>query len=216
MPDAYINKGLRALPILLTSRSIMSVFLSYRSSDPIGLTWWLPLELFLYSIAVDFFFYVYHRSCHEVDALWQYHRTHHLTKHPTPLLSIYADQEQEVIEAVIVPVLSYATLKLLGLPMGFYDWWVCHQYIIFAEVLGHSGLRVHALTPGISSFVLRFIGAELVVEDHDLHHRHGWKKSCNYGKQTRLWDKLFGTLGDRIETTDANIDYENTVEWPLL
>lgn len=83
-----------------------------------SLSWWLPLELGLYSVVLDFFFYAYHRSCHELDGLWQYHRTHHLTKHPSPLLSSYADSEQEVIEIALVPLLTYATLKyVFGLPM---------------------------------------------------------------------------------------------------
>jgi sterol desaturase/sphingolipid hydroxylase (fatty acid hydroxylase superfamily) len=47
----------------------------------------------------------------------------------------------------------------------------------------------------------------LCIEDHDLHHRKGWKNSANYGKQTRLWDKLFGTCAERIELTPENIDY---------
>ncbi|WFD31083.1 hypothetical protein MSPP1_002115, partial [Malassezia sp. CBS 17886] len=52
---------------------------------------------------------------------------------------------------------------------------------------------------------------ELVVEDHDLHHRFGWKHSENYGKQTRLWDKWFGTHGERLETRDDRVDWSTTV-----
>jgi sterol desaturase/sphingolipid hydroxylase (fatty acid hydroxylase superfamily) len=40
---------------------------------------------------------------------------------------------------------------------------------------------------------------ELAVEDHDLHHRFG-KSGRNYGKQTRIWDRVFGTIGERVET----------------
>jgi sterol desaturase/sphingolipid hydroxylase (fatty acid hydroxylase superfamily) len=99
----------------------------------VHLSWWLPVEVGLYPIILDFWFYSYHRACHELDGLWQYHRTHHLTKHPSPLLSSYADSEQEFIELALVPVLTYGVLKLFGFPMTFYDWWVCHTYIIFTE-----------------------------------------------------------------------------------
>lgn len=160
-----------------TIRPIFTIFLAYRASAPISFSRWIPVELFLYSIILDFFFYAYHRACHDVDWLWRYHRTHHLTKHPSPLLSSYADVEQEVIEIALVPLLTWGTLKLMGFPMGFYDWWLCNEYIIFAEAIGHSGLRVWAHPPGLSNIVLKWFNCELSIEDHDLHHRKGWKKS---------------------------------------
>jgi sterol desaturase/sphingolipid hydroxylase (fatty acid hydroxylase superfamily) len=95
------------------------------------LRWWLflPLRLGLYVIILDFWFHWYHRAMHEVPFLWKYHRTHHLSKHPTPLLTAYADEEQEIFDMVVIPFLTYATLWAIGLPLGFYDWWICHQYI---------------------------------------------------------------------------------------
>lgn len=216
VPDAGIDKVINIITHTTGTRAVFTTFLAYRRNDPISLTWWLPVELFFYSIVLDFWFYIYHRGCHEVDFLWRYHKTHHLTKHPSPLLSGYADAEQEVIEIAIVPLLTYVVLKyVLGLPMGFYDWWVCHQFIIFAEAMGHSGLRFYSHTPGVSTLFLRLFDAELIIEDHDLHHRHGWRKSTNYGKQTKLWDKLFGSAGERIEATENNIDYVNKVDFPL-
>lgn len=61
----------------------------------------------------------------------------------------------------------------------------------------------------------------------DLHHRNGWRKSSkyaivlslylascahdvsssSYGKQTRIWDVLFGTTRPRIEMVPENIDW---------
>lgn len=58
-----------------------------------------------------------------------------------------------------------------------------------------------------TSVLLRPFGCEIAIEDHDLHHRHGWQRSYNYGKQSRLWDSLFGTTGDRYETCESNIDW---------
>lgn len=94
--------------------------------------------------------------------------------------------------------------------------WMCHEYLIFAEAFGHSGLRVWADVAGISNPILSLFGANLVVEDHDLHHRNGWKRSHNYGKQTLLWDSLFGTVGKRIETADENVSWDRIVHMPLL
>jgi sterol desaturase/sphingolipid hydroxylase (fatty acid hydroxylase superfamily) len=179
------------------------------------ISWWLPMELFLYSIIVDFWFYSYHRACHEVGFLWRFHRTHHLTKHPIPVLASFSDIEQELIEVIAIPLLSWLTAKFaFGLPMPFYDWWICQAYILFGEIMGHSGLRVYAVTPGLASFVLKYFGCELIIEDHDLHHRKGYRKSSNYGKQTMLWDRLFGTKTPRLES--ENVDFELEVHMPLF
>ncbi|KAL2846144.1 hypothetical protein BJY01DRAFT_263364 [Aspergillus pseudoustus] len=173
-------------------------------------------KLSLYGVILDFWFYTYHRACHEVPALWKYHRTHHLTKHPTAVFSAFADDEQELIEMILVPFLTFATLWMIGLPLDFYSWWFCLEYVTFAEVLGHSGIRVHTLTPSPITWLLELCDAELAVEDHDLHHRRGWKKSFNYGKQTRVWDRLFGSSIERLEAKAQNIDYGDAVWMPLF
>ncbi|KAJ5542988.1 hypothetical protein N7461_008991 [Penicillium sp. DV-2018c] len=218
VPDVGVDKVIGELVSVPTLRMAMSLYLTYYPSEtPSSLEWkWLPLEIGLYSITVDFWFYWYHRLMHSVGPLWQYHRRHHLTKHPNPLLSAYADHEQEFMDMTGIPLLSYATLKALGLPMGFYGWWICFQYIAFSEFIGHSGLRLHGGAPSTFNWLLEMFGAELVIEDHDLHHRYGWRKSHNYGKQTRLWDRIFGTCLDRIESVDQNLDLSNRVTMPLL
>ncbi|KAM4064112.1 fatty acid hydroxylase superfamily protein [Hirsutella rhossiliensis] len=175
---------------------ICTVFLSYYVSQvPADMGWlWLPLEAGLYGIVLDFWFYSYHRLMHEVASLWKYHRTHHLTKHPNPLLTLYADTEQEF------SILSASH----------------SSYLVFAELVGHSGLRLYLPIPNTLNPLLCWFNCELIIEDHDLHHRKGWKSSGNYGKQTRLWDRIFGTCKDRIECRDDNIDWENTITMPLL
>lgn len=204
-------------------RIAMAAIATYNSSlTPLDVltdsNWWLSLlaKLSLYGVIIDFYFYAYHRACHEVPFLWKYHRTHHLTKHPTAVMSAFADDEQEIIEIILVPLLTFFTLWGFGLRLGFYDWWICFQYVTFSEIWGHSGLRIHGTVPSPISWLLSLAGAELAVEDHDLHHRKGWKKSFNYGKQTRVWDRLFGTTTGRIEATEANIDYSNVVHMPLF
>lgn len=196
----------------------MTVFLAYKTSQtPDSINWlYLPLELSLYGIVLDFWFYWYHRIMHEVDALWALHRTHHMTKHPNPLLTLYADFEQEFFDIIGVPFMTYVSMRAMGLPMGFYEWWIAHQFVMFTELAGHSGLRIYTPPPNLVTFLLRWMDCELIIEDHDLHHRQGWKKSGNYGKQTRLWDKIFGTCLDRIEMKADNIDWTAQVELPLV
>ncbi|CAG8302166.1 unnamed protein product [Penicillium salamii] len=218
IPDVGVAKVVTSLYKTTGSRLILSIFLSYtQTSRPSQMSWqWLPLEIGLYGIILDFWFYWYHRLMHDVGYLWKYHRTHHLTKHPNPLLAAYADHEQEFFDMVGVPMMTYFSLKLMGLPMGFYEWWICHNYVAFAEVFGHSGLRVHLTVPSTLSWLLQLLDADIVIEDHDLHHRKGWRKSHNYGKQTRLWDRIFGTCTERIESVPENVDYENPAKMPLF
>jgi sterol desaturase/sphingolipid hydroxylase (fatty acid hydroxylase superfamily) len=212
VPDVGIMKVIASIGSIVFVRSALACSLTYNKNAPMALSWWFPVELFLYPIILDFFFYVYHRGTHEIDGLWKYHRTHHLTKHPNPLLSSYADVEQEVIEMAIVPFLTFVTLKAFGFPMGFYDWWLCNSYTLFAEAFGHSGIRAMMTAPGLAGFFLKAVGCELLLEDHDLHHRQGWRKSGNYGKATRFWDKIFGTCLGRVEAKWDNVDYENKLK----
>ncbi|KNG91597.1 hypothetical protein ANOM_000162 [Aspergillus nomiae NRRL 13137] len=218
IPDVGVDRVAAELLSVPVLRMAMSVYLSYRPEElPLSFNWgWLALEIALYSITVDFFFYWYHRLMHSVPILWKFHRTHHLTKHPHPLLGAYADHEQEFMDMMGVPLLAYATLKLMGLPMSFYEWYICYQYVAFSEIIGHSGLRVHGGAPSTINWLLEALDADLVIEDHDLHHRYGWRNSHNYGKQSRVWDRVFGTCRERIEGHKGNVDYENRVTFPLF
>lgn len=45
------------------------------------------------------------------------------------------------------------------------------------------------------------LGLGAVLEDHDLHHRYG-KSGKNFGKMSRFWDGIFGTMGERLECRD--------------
>lgn len=218
IPDIRVRDILISLMSTVIFRMVLATLMSYDvTKTPLQMDWlYLPLEISLYGVVLDFWFYWYHRVMHQYDALWSVHRTHHLTKHPNALLALYADSTQEVFDIVGIPLMTWLTLKAVGLPMGFYEWWICHQYLVFPELTGHSGVRVHAETPSPVKPLLKLFNSELVIEDHDLHHRKGWRKSYNYGKQTRLWDRIFGTCTDRIETTKDNIDYDNPASLPLF
>lgn len=213
VPDVGVAKVFFSLVITSTVRPLFSVFLAYRTAiTPADTNWlWVPLQVGLYGIVLDFWFYWYHRLMHEVEPLWKFHRTHHLTKHPNPLLTLYADEEQELWDIAVIPLLSYFSMTAIGLPLDFYSWWMCHQYIVFAEIAGHSGLRLNSSPPSSLTWLLKMFNLELVIEDHDMHHRKGWKSSGNYGKQTRFWDRVFGTCKDRVECTTENTDWNKAV-----
>lgn len=180
---------------------MFACFIAYNRYELPSLSWWFPVQLFAYACILDFYFYWYHRAMHEVSWLWKYHRVHHLTRHPNPLLSAFADHEQEWCDILVVPLLTWLTYRV-----NFATWWMCTVYILYTEAMGHSGIRMYWQTPATGP-VLRLFDADLCLEDHDLHHRQGWKVSANYGKQTRLWDKIFGSTRNRIECTEDNIEW---------
>lgn len=110
-----------------------------------------PLRLIAWELTLDYFFvsclslsfelslihlllgqYVYHRACHEVDFLWFIHRHHHTTKHPTPILAILAEDYQECLEIVIIPL----TASLL-VPMSFSELYVTMCYTIVRFLARH-------------------------------------------------------------------------------
>lgn len=217
VPDVGVKKALISILMAGFGRPLMTVLLTYNANEtPSSINWKsLPIQLMLYGIILDFWFYWYHRLMHEIGGLWKYHRTHHLTKHPNPLLTIYADQEQEFFDIWGIPLMTAFSLKIMGLPLGFYEWIICQNYVVFAEIAGHSGIRLHAAPPNLITWLMRWFDMELVIEDHDMHHRKGWKNSFNYGKQTRIWDRVFGTTAPRIESADANVDYNHPVAFPL-
>ncbi|WFD05461.1 hypothetical protein MVES1_000791 [Malassezia vespertilionis] len=178
-------------------RPALIVLATYDPKEEPRLTWWLPVQMFLLTLTEDFTYYWLHRLCHEADSCWHFHRLHHTTKHPTTMLLGYADDFQEFIDFIGSPMISW-----LMCPFGFdvtVTWMIMLNYV---QLAGHTGLRLHAGP----------FGLDLVVEDHDLHHRHGWKDSYNYGKQTRFWDSLYGTTGDRIEGRPDNLDWSKFIK----
>lgn len=71
-------------------------------------------------------------------------------------------------------------------------------------------------TPSTVTWLLQFFDTDMVIEDHDLHHQRGWKKSYNYGKQTMVWDSLFGTRRERVEGLKGKVDYKQTAAMPVF
>lgn len=69
--------------------------------------------------------YVYHRTTHEVDSLWNIHQHHHTTKHPTAILSILAEDRQEYLEVLLIPLAAS-----LMVPMSFSEMYITLCYTI--------------------------------------------------------------------------------------
>ncbi|KAM0746238.1 hypothetical protein T439DRAFT_319235 [Meredithblackwellia eburnea MCA 4105] len=194
IPDQSIGQLARGFLAFVIFRTLGEFYLKWdKLETPFqAFRWSTPVRYFVWLVVMDYFFYIYHRSCHEIPYLWSIHQKHHQTKHPNPVLSILADGYQEVIEIALVPLAA-----TLIVPMRFHELYLLICYTAYVEIFGHTGIRAKWHLP-ITGPILSLVGCELIVEDHDLHHRYG-KGGKNYGKQTRVWDVLFGTTAERIE-----------------
>ncbi|PRP74136.1 hypothetical protein PROFUN_06461 [Planoprotostelium fungivorum] len=196
-PDNRVKRLIISVFIYIYARGIGCMLLSRHdpSIGPAlgeGITYAFPLKIVAWHLTLDFWFYLWHRSAHTVPWIWRLHAGHHNTKYPTPIQSILADDVQEIIEIAVVPGLT-----ALCIPMTFHELYISILITLYVEAMGHSGMRADWGHPVLDP-VLRPFNLHLVIEDHDLHHRHG-KGGKNYGKQSRLWDTLFNTRGERIE-----------------
>lgn len=162
VPNEDTGRVLFSLIATLTSRPLLALFYVYDRTEKPTFSWQAPLDVVAYTLVLDFFFYSYHRSMHEIPFLWRFHRKHHTTKHPNMLLSAYADHVQELFDMVVVPALAYVVV-----PMDFTTWWLAtgtclaHSsglcphivstccsffpfpgYLLYTESSGHCGVRV--------------------------------------------------------------------------
>ena len=197
------------VPDMLVPRLVLSVLFYFLIRTGIGLivggydryappsfghtiSWFFLVKIALWLIVLDFFFYSYHRTVHTVPFLWKIHSLHHCTKHPTPLQSILAGDIQDLIEIILIPLASTFVV-----PLTAHEFWMAQCILIYIEAGGHSGIRAYWPHVLLYEFLAPF-GMELCLEDHELHHRYG-KSGLNYGKQTRIFDRIFGTLCEREE-----------------
>ncbi len=142
---------------------------------------------------------------HQIPKLWQFHQKHHYTRYPSSLLSAYADTIQEVLDSLIQLIF---TNLLLQRWYNFTEFFICSMCLVLAESGGHSGLRAYS-TSVMNGWLLRLFNLELSIEDHDLHHRVGWRHlGKNMGKQTKMFDIWFGTAKPRIESADKYIVWD--------
>lgn len=171
---------------------ILSLFLAtWSKPEPFQLRPSWVARLLVYTVLLDFLFYWSHRLQHRNKTLYKYvHAMHHSMKMP----NVFSTVHDTVFEKIFNTFIQCWIMNHV-VPMSFWELHAAYYTIHLVECLGHSGINAHLTNPCLP-FLTAF-GVELTVEDHDLHHR---KFSGNFGKQTRLWDRLFGTYLPREET----------------
>jgi len=159
-----------------------------------------PLAWLAAYIAVDFAFYWFHRTLHEVRVGWAAHVNHHSSRHYNYATAL----RQSVFEPLIEP-LFMAPLVLIGfdpvlvlacLALNFvYQFW---PHTEFGRGLQKWGIAF--VTPS----------------HHRVHHaRNVQYLDKNYGGTLIVWDKLFGTFEPECEPPDYGITHQLETYNPL-
>ncbi|WFD44478.1 hypothetical protein MPSI1_003146 [Malassezia psittaci] len=142
LPESMTGKLLKEMMMAMLGRPLVIMLMTYDRTELPSLSWWLPLQLTVFTIIADFVYYWAHRATHEVPWLWKFHRLHHTTKHPSSYLLGFADEPQEIFDIFITPILTY-----LVYPLNYDTLFIWLVYYMTLEMGGHCGVR--AYYPGV-------------------------------------------------------------------
>lgn len=187
---ASITMGLGMLGVNLVAKlGALALYLflyQFRVFD-IPFTWWGVVLLF---VAEDFCYYWFHRSHHEVRALWASHVNHHSSTHynlSTALRQSWTTPLTGPLFWVPLPLLGFS-VEMIVLAQTVS---LVYQYWIHTELIGSMGWFEKVFNS---------------PSHHRVHHgRNALYLDRNHGGILIIWDKLFGTF--QAELADEKVDY---------
>jgi sterol desaturase/sphingolipid hydroxylase (fatty acid hydroxylase superfamily) len=154
-----------------------AVLYEYRFVDVVAATGaWSWLVLF---VAEDFCYYWFHRSHHQVRALWAVHVNHHSSQH----YNLSTALRQAVLTPITGPIF-WAPLALVGFPpvmiLTAQAWSLLYQFWLHTESIGKLG---------------PFEAIFNTPSHHRVHHGANVEYlDKNHAGILIIWDKLFGTF----------------------
>lgn len=140
----------------------------------------LLIELAIFVLLHDAYFYWAHRAMHTRWLFRRVHRLHHRSRTPTPWAAYAFAPPEALLEAAIMP------LAALLLPIHELTAFLFLTHMILRNVIGHAGVEM------FPSWWLRAPLLRLVTTTthHDLHHSHG---GYNFGLYFTWWDRWMNT-----------------------
>ena len=172
-----------------------------------GLPLWVQFPLAV--VIADLGFYLHHRMFHAIPALWKFHAVHHSIEE----LDWLAAHRVHPFDQVVSNSMSLLPLFALGFSA---EAMALHAVCYFVQShLIHSNTR------------LRFGPLERLLASPHFHHwhhaNHHEAHDRNFGGQTLIWDRLFGTL-HQPQTFPAQYGagddvppgYLRQMAWPFL
>ena len=163
-------------------------------------SWPIAAQVAFAMVVGDFGAYWAHRAMHLTDIGWRIHAVHHTPKK----LHFLASGRTHPFNTMFVFSCETGIVLLLGVP---------HDVLVLMSVFkAVNGLLQHSnvdFRPGVLSHVMT------TCDVHRWHHSEVMEESnTNFGNNTMLWDKLFGTffLPNRRPRTEVGIAGSNIRE----
>ncbi|MEQ8312545.1 MAG: sterol desaturase family protein [Gammaproteobacteria bacterium] len=148
---------------------------------------YIPFSIVLLLVFHDAYFYWAHRLMHSRRLFRLFHRTHHMSRTPTPWAAYCFAIPEAFLMACFVP------LVIQLLPVHSIALFTFLIIMIFRNAMGHSGIEFHP--PGWVDSRWDFL---TTVTHHDLHHQ---KFDGNYGLYFTWWDRWMGTERPEYKST---------------
>ena len=149
------------------------------------------LSFLICLLIVDFFFYILHYLKHKINFLWTFHYVHHSDNKfnmSTFLRASWVEQLFLMTIPLVPPLLlgfNPYIIILVSYTLFIFQFFVHSQYIKF---------------PHITSYML------ITPQLHAIHHDQVTKhQNSNFGSMFSIWDRLFGTFIDKIDTFTPGI-----------
>jgi Delta7-sterol 5-desaturase len=141
------------------------------------------ISIILMIILHDTYFYWTHRLLHLPYWFEKIHIKHHLSSSPNPLTALAFHPLEAIIQAAFFPLI------ISILPIHVYALFIFLVYMVFMNVLGHSGFQLFHYGKKWH----RWLWWNNSSRRHDEHHQLA---RGNYSLYFTFWDKLMGTSSD--------------------
>ncbi|AKP25347.1 Fatty acid hydroxylase family protein [Leptospira interrogans serovar Manilae] len=134
----------------------------------------------------DFYFYWTHRMMHHKFLFKHVHLAHHKSINPSPWAAFSFHPLEAIIEAGIVPIVSFVLPLHPGVMIVFF------VYMTSLNVLGHLSYEF------FPSWFLRnkFTNWHNTATHHNMHHKY---VNCNYSLYFNFWDKIMRTNHEKYK-----------------
>lgn len=159
------------------------------------------LSYFCLFIALDFCFYWYHRTHHEVRILWAAHVNHHSSQHYNLSTALRQSWTSVFSHWVFMLPLAFAgwrpdQILLMGLLNLIYQYW------IHTESIDRMGILEWIL---------------MTPSHHRVHHgSNAHYLDKNYGGLLIVWDRMFGTFQEEDEKVQYGLTKNITSFNPIV
>ncbi len=151
-----------------------------------GWGYWVGSVIALLFIT-DTFFYWVHRLTHHKKIYKSVHKTHHLSRSPTPLTTMSFSPYEAALHSILIVSL------FVVLPVHYSTLLVFGFLKLNKNIVAHLGYEIFPKSCK-DHWLWKWVAT---VTHHDQHHRYF---NCNYGLYFIFWDRWMGTLHPQYES----------------